>query len=118
MATIRRRGSSWQVQVRREGSPPVSKSFPTEAEASAWARALEAQIDTADLSPSIRDLRSMTVAELLRRYQEDITPAKRGAPFERSRIKFFLTQSIAQERPGSLSGASKTHYRDTHASRA
>lgn len=113
MATIRRRGSSWQVQVRREGSPPVSKSFPTKAEASAWARAVEARIDTADLSPSIRDLRSMTVAELLRRYQREITPAKRGALFERSRIKFFLSQSIAQERLGSLSGAIIARYRDT-----
>lgn len=55
----------------------------------------------------------MTVAELLRLYQEEITPAKRSAPFERSRIKFFLSQSIAQERPGSLSGASVAHYRDT-----
>lgn len=75
MATIRKRGSSWQAQVRREGSPPVSKSFPTKAAAAAWARALEAQIDTADLAPTIRDLRTMTVADLLRRYEEEVTPS-------------------------------------------
>jgi hypothetical protein len=101
------------VQVRREGSPPVSKSFPMKAEASARARALEAQMDAAGLSPSIRDLRSMTVAELLWRHQEEVAPAKRSAPFERSRIKFLMPRSIARERLGSLSGASVAHYRDT-----
>ena len=27
MATIRKRGSSWQVQVRRQGFPPLVKTF-------------------------------------------------------------------------------------------
>ena len=72
MATIRKRGSSWQAQVRREGSPAVSKSFPTKAEASVWARALEAQIDKGDLSPNVRDLRTMTVSNLLERYEKEI----------------------------------------------
>lgn len=27
MATIRKHGNKWQVQVRRAGSPPVSRSF-------------------------------------------------------------------------------------------
>jgi integrase len=112
MATIRKRGSSWQAQVRREGSPPVSKSFPTKAAASAWARALEAQIDTADLSPSIRDLRTMTVADLLKRYEEEVTPSKRGARYETSRIRFMMGHKVAQERLGSLSGAAVARYRD------
>ena len=112
MATIRRRGSSWQAQVRREGSPAVSKSFPTKAGAAAWARALEAQIDTADLSPAIRDLRTMTVADLLRRYEEEVTPTKRGALYEKARIKFMLGHKVAEERLGSLSGAAVARYRD------
>jgi ketopantoate reductase len=49
MATIRKRGSSWQAQVRREGFPPIPKSFPTKAEAAAWAREKEAAIDRAKL---------------------------------------------------------------------
>lgn len=112
MATIRKRGSSWQAQVRREGSPPVSKSFPTKAAASAWARGLEAQIDTAHLSPSIRDLRTRTVAHLLERYDEEVSPSKRGARYERARIKFMLTHKVAEERLGGLSGASVARYRD------
>jgi hypothetical protein len=64
MATIRKRGSSWQAQVRREGFPPISKSFLTKAEAAAWAREKEAAIDRAELPTNTRDLTSMTVADL------------------------------------------------------
>ena len=38
MASIRKRGSTWQAQVRREGSPPLSKTFATKADAQVWAR--------------------------------------------------------------------------------
>ncbi|KFC70130.1 Transposase [Bosea sp. LC85] len=31
MAAIRRRGSCWQAQVRREGSPPVTRAYLHEA---------------------------------------------------------------------------------------
>ena len=55
----------------------------------------------------------MIVAELLRRYQEEVTAAKRSAPFERSRIKFLMPRRIARERLGSLSGAGVAHDRNT-----
>lgn len=38
MATIRRRGSGWQAQVRHKGQPPLSKTSPSEGEAQAWSR--------------------------------------------------------------------------------
>ena len=99
MATIRKRGSSWQAQVRREGSPAVSKSFPTKAGAAAWARALEAQIDTADLSPAIRDLRTMTVAGLLERYEEEVSPTKRGARYENLSYASAATAGVCPRTP-------------------
>ena len=83
MATIHKRGSSWQVQVRREGYPPVSKTFASKADAAAWARNQERAIDRAELLTTVRELKGVTVGDLLRRYSETVTPTKRGAGPER-----------------------------------
>jgi len=112
MATIRKRGSSWQVQVRREGHPPMSKSFPTKGEAAAWARGIEAQLDRAELLPNIRDLCKLTVADLLTRYENEVTPTKRGEKAERSRLQTLRRHTISQVRLSDLSGASAVRYRD------
>ncbi len=45
MATIRKRGSKYQAQIRVKGYPPQSKSFSTQAAAKAWARRTESSMD-------------------------------------------------------------------------
>jgi integrase len=112
MATIRKRGSSWQVQVRRDGFPPLTKSFSTRADGAEWARDKERQIDRAELPTTIRDFKGMTVADLLRRYEQEVTPRKRGAKFEQSRLRQLLSHSIASTSLHNLSGASVSYYRD------
>ena len=44
MATILRRGDRWQARIRRQGSRPRAKSFPSEEAAQAWADRLEARL--------------------------------------------------------------------------
>jgi integrase len=112
MPTIRKRGQTWQAQVRRAGYPALSKSFATRADAAAWARDQERSIDRADLPTDIKELKRLTVADLLKRYEREITPRKRGAVFERSRIRQLLAHRMSQTRLGNLSGATVTQYRD------
>jgi hypothetical protein len=45
MATFRKRGDKWQVQVRLNGCPPISRSFLLKADAVAWARQTEVEAD-------------------------------------------------------------------------
>lgn len=46
MATIRKlKSGRYNVQVRREGHPPLSGTFPNRTEAKAWARKIEGDID-------------------------------------------------------------------------
>lgn len=45
MATIRKRGGGYQVQIRRLNFPTQSKSFASLASAKAWARRIEASMD-------------------------------------------------------------------------
>jgi hypothetical protein len=49
MATIRKRGAKWQVQIRRVGVRPLSRSFNVRKDAEAWARFMEVQADRRDL---------------------------------------------------------------------
>ena len=112
MPTIRKRGETWQAQVRRSGYPALAKSFATRADAVAWAREKEREIDRAELPTDIKELKRLTVADLLKRYGQEITPRKRGAVFERSRIRQLIAHRMSQTSLSNLSGATVTQYRD------
>src|SRR5262249_32640615 len=62
MATIRRRGTTWQVQVRRQGHSTLSRTFRLRADAEQWARQKEAEIDRGEFPVDTRVLRSHTLA--------------------------------------------------------
>jgi integrase len=98
--------------VRREGYPPLSKSFASKADAAAWARDQERAIDRAELPTTVRELKGVTVGDLLRRYSETVTPTKRGAGPEQYRINTLLSHSLAQIALNKLSPAAIARYRD------
>ncbi len=80
MATIRKRGSTWHVQVRKQGHPTLTRTFPSKKAADVWARELERATDLGDLpaSPSRKNV-VVTLGEVLERYRREITSHKRGA---------------------------------------
>jgi hypothetical protein len=45
MAGIRKRSSNWNVQIRRSGHPPLSKTFKFKADAIYWANKTEALLN-------------------------------------------------------------------------
>ena len=49
MASLRKRGERWQVQIRRQNATPISKSFISKARARAWALKTEALIEEGGL---------------------------------------------------------------------
>ena len=79
MATIRRRGTTWQAQVRRQGHTTLSRTFRLKADAEQWARQKEAEIDRGELPVDTRVLRAHTLGALLGRYAATIIPRKRSA---------------------------------------
>src|SRR5829696_8130677 len=96
MATIRKRGTNWQVQVRRKGSPPLSRSFLHKADAQAWARQVELQADRGDLTPKATILSQLTVGDVVRRYITEVVPRKRSAKNEAAVLNAFLRHSLAE----------------------
>lgn len=112
MATIRKRGTSWEVQIRRQGFPTLTKSFSSRNDAAAWARDKERSIDRGELAPTVRDLKGKTVGDLLQRYLNTVTPNKRGAEVERYRLQLLLRHSLAATPLAQLSAIAVSRYRD------
>jgi integrase len=112
MATIRKRGSKWQVQVRRKGSPPVSRSFLSRKDAAEWGRQAEALVDRRGLSADPRILDDLTLGQLLFRYRDNVVVAKRSAPVETTILNAFLRHRLASMPIGRISSAHFSAYRD------
>jgi hypothetical protein len=82
MATIRKRGAKWQVQVRRVGHRGIGRSFHRRSDALAWARDVEAKADRCELPSDTRILSRITLGHLVTRYRDTISIRKRGHEFE------------------------------------
>ncbi|MCU7893067.1 MAG: hypothetical protein KZQ78_16310 [Candidatus Thiodiazotropha sp. (ex Ustalcina ferruginea)] len=106
MATFRKRGPyQWQAQVRKKGYPLQTKTFETKAAAETWARATEYEMDQG-LFVSRAEAESTTLRALLERYQEEVTPLKKGA---RVRVLPYpcFPQASACTPTGSVQGGQK-----------
>jgi predicted HTH domain antitoxin len=66
----------WQVQIRRYGFKPITKTFPTRDEAKIWARLIESEIDRG-IYVSRYEAEHITFSELVHRYQKEVTPYKK-----------------------------------------
>jgi integrase len=96
MATIRKRGKSWQVQIRPTGCPPITRAFKRKSLADAWARQTEAAVDRNGLVINDRKNESTAVRELINRYKEEVLPSKRGQDQESYVLRIFLRHKISQ----------------------
>ena len=112
MATIRKRKDKWQVQVRRSGHRPISKSFNNRKDAVAWARQSEVQADRNELLPDSRELRLLTLGELVCRYRDTVSVTKRSYEKEHSSLTAFLRHPICSRRLSELRTEDFAAYRD------
>ena len=56
MANYRKRGSKWQVQIRRRVGPNLTRTFALKTDAEIWARQMERELDRRALDHDPRDL--------------------------------------------------------------
>lgn len=102
MASIRQRKSrdgtvTYQVQVRREGFAPLTKTFSTKAMAAAWAREQDSKIDRGGYE-DLTALRQQTVGKLLQRFLDERVPKRIGRRWETVRITMMLREPFAHRR--------------------
>ena len=112
MATIRKRGEKWQVQVRRAGVRSISRSFHVRKDADAWARQMEVQADRCELPNDPKALQRVTLGELVQRYRDTVSVNKRGFEVERIVLTAFLRHPICRKRLSDIRPEDFAAYRD------
>lgn len=109
-AFTQRESGRWQAKVRRDGWPVQSKTFRTRADAEAWARTVEREMDV-DAFINRDDAEKTTFAKAAERYARYVLPSKRGKDQDgyvlKKVVKAFGAYSLASITPARLS-----EYRD------
>lgn len=89
MATIRKlQSGKWQTLIRRRGQQPQTKTFLNRSDAEKWGRLIESEIERGvfiDRSTA----ESTTLAELIDRYIEEVTPHKKSALVDEQRLRYL-----------------------------
>ena len=111
MATLRKRGCKWHVQIRRSGHIQT-KSFSLKADAETWARLVERNIDTGEIKSGLAGSSSTKIGDLLKRYREEVLPNKKSAPVESYIIERFQQHTLGSVLTCEVVGADITKYRD------
>src|SRR5262245_59934080 len=97
MATFHMRGTKWQVQVRRKHNQPMTRTSLQQADAREWGRLIEQQMDRHELAPNRDALDTTTLHDVIRRYQIERVPHKKGAKDEAIVLTAFLRQRLCQK---------------------
>lgn len=106
MATIRKRGNRYQVEVRR-GSYRRSRTFTKLTTARQWAQDIEDRIDAGR-----SDVRH-TVSQAFRKYAEEVSPKKKGEKWEVVRLNNLIeTASFAPMMIDMVTGAEIAAWRN------
>ena len=114
MGNIRKRHGKFQAQVRREGIRPIYKTFTNRKDAIIWVRGIEARIDAGETNVSAP--KATTLADLLTRYSQEVTPAKKGRDAEQRRLSRLLRDPIASTPLLKLSSAKLAEFRNRRVS--
>jgi integrase len=113
MATLRKRGQTWQVQIRRLGYPSISRSFHLRVDAETWARKKEAEADRGHLTPDPKLLQSTTFANLLELYRGRVLErANRPMDTEHCLVRSLLKHPVSRVTLFNATPSHFSEYRD------
>lgn len=111
MATFQKRSGNWRAIIRRQGYPPISRTFDSKADAEAWARDEENKMDRG-IFLDRREAEATTLREALERYEREVTPRKKGAKQEMHRLAAWKRDPLALRSLASIRGADLAAWRD------
>ena len=111
MASIIKRESGWQVQIRKQGYQPISKRFDKKSDANSWARLAESEMDRG-IFIDRSEAEKTTLAQILERYLSEVSIHKQGFIQEESRIKCLLKHPLSNRYLATLQSSDFAEYRD------
>lgn len=113
MAAIRKlKNGKYEVQVRRKGFVPVSRTFTMRNDAEQWARHMETKADRGDMPAPIKVLDGYTLKDIIERYRDEVTVKKLSADTETYLLNAILRQPIAKLTLAQLTSSHFVTYRD------
>lgn len=112
MSSIRKRGKKYQVQIRRKGTLPISRTFHSKQDALEWSRHMESSADRRELPPSYKELANYTLADIMIRYRDEISITKLGYDNERHYINRFIKTKFSKQHLISLKPSTFSTYID------
>ena len=96
MASYRKRSGKWQARIQRNGLPDLSKTFHSKADAEAWSRVIESEMDRGCFLDRT-EAEKTPLGDILDRYKREISPLKKAGAIEVVRInKFIRDEAINQ----------------------
>ena len=108
MSSIRKRGETYQAQVRLSGGRASSATFKTKAEAQVWVRE---QSFTLSQMPKNRDERT-TLGDIIERFISDVIPLRQSGNVETFRLGAICRHPIASKRLAEINNSDLCSYRD------
>ena len=111
MATIRKRGKTWHVQIRQANKPSMTKSFARKADAVNWAQATEGLLRQNNPVNLRRD-HQITLNEAIERYLQQVSPLKKGYKEEKYRLLRIKSELFSRNLLCDITGAQIASYRD------
>jgi integrase len=112
MATIRRKNDKWQVQIRRKGFAPVSRTFNRKTDVQEWARTMELKADRKDMPQDARELDDIALGDLIDRYIQEIVNRKKSREIETIILNAFKRHKICRKALSALTMDDWNKYRD------
>jgi integrase len=109
MASIRKFRGKFNVQIRRQGYPSISRTFANLTTAKRWASTTEADMER-NLHVVTPD--NTTIGELLDRYEEEVSPTHKSHKVEKYRLQ-TLRKYLGDKRVSALLPSVVCKYRDT-----
>jgi hypothetical protein len=96
MAFFEQRKNGWRAQVRKRGMPSISRTFDLKADAEAWAREIERELQRGNAAVLRDDAGKTTLADVIKKYVE--------GPVQTLRSKADMTRYMraAKERFGKM----------------
>lgn len=102
----------WQAKVRIKGYPKQSKVFLSHSDARAWASTVESEM-ARGVFVSRAEAKRTIFRDALARYEREITPDKKSADDERSKINRLRESQLADYSLANLNGTVLAAWRDS-----
>ena len=78
MAYFEQRKNCWRAQIRRHGAPSISRTFDLKADAEAWAREVERDLQRGNVASAVNEAGRVTLGVVVERYTADVLPRLRS----------------------------------------